>query len=283
MHSEKSEIRMTKSFSDTKSCFSKLERLKNFELKSMLHAHLQSENFARRHSCERCIAHSIVKAYKKKSPFSKGFSFDFSHSSPIILPLLLEANLLRTRLSTQICELMTGSFIYTMTKKNTTSSTPQDDYYETHPAPATTVTDDIDKKPKVLKIKAKKSEDGQLASPTSTSSVPTPRHSLSESRPEPKSERKTLDQILAEKNKIKSVSKSPNLVSFEAAAAPTRLNAPVAGSLPRDTSRFVASAKRKSNNQSPNNHRRNNNSSSDTRDTNTSSRSLDDILSDRNK
>lgn len=75
MHSVKSEIRMTKSFSGTKSCFSKLERLKNFELKSMRLVLLRSESFVRKRWFEKYTAHSIVKAYKKMSPFSKGFSF----------------------------------------------------------------------------------------------------------------------------------------------------------------------------------------------------------------
>lgn len=134
-----------------------------------------------------------------------------------------------------------------MTKKNTTS-TPQDDYYETHPSPAPQVSESVDKKPKVLKIKAKKPED-QVSAPAVSTAAPhtTPRTTSPSPQLSANTERRTLDQILSEKNKIKTVSRpSQNLVSFEAAAVvPPRQNAPVAGSLPRDTSRFVASARRK--------------------------------------
>ena len=135
---------------------------------------------------------------------------------------------------------------------------PRDDYYAQMKSSSSS--EEAAPKPKILKIKTRRPEDG-TPSPTNVREekivVPqseihkkeTPKPSLSEHQKPDTPKSLTLDEILAQKNKMKAPKAGQNIVSFEEVqVVPPRPNMSVrSGSgLPRDTSRFVQSQKRKS-------------------------------------
>ena len=116
--------------------------------------------------------------------------------------------ILRTRLSIQICELNRALFLSFMTKP----TEPRDDYYAQMKSSSSS--EEAAPKPKILKIKTRRPEDG-TPSPTNvreekivvpqseTHKKETPKPSLSEHQKPDTPKSLTLDEILAQKNKMK--------------------------------------------------------------------------------
>lgn len=131
---------------------------------------------------------------------------------------------------------------------------PRDDYYaQMKSSPS----EETAPKPKILKIKTRRTDDVSGPTPTEQPAhierndhkVEVPKAPSSDSSKSDTQKSLTLDQILAQKNKIKAPKPGQNIVSFEEVqVVPPRPNMSVrSGSgLPRDTSRFVQSQKRKS-------------------------------------
>ena len=135
---------------------------------------------------------------------------------------------------------------------------PRDDYYaQMKNSPSS---EEATPKPKILKIKTRRPEDGtssptnvreeKIAAPQAeTHKIEASKSSSSDHQKSDTPKSLTLDEILAQKNKVKAPKTGQNIVSFEEAqVVPPRPNMSVrSGSgLPRDTSRFVQSQKRKS-------------------------------------